>query len=156
MSEKNEALENAVTKVATAMLNTSMQNIDASTICGWANALGNAVDQFRDPTKMILPNKVELDENNLTRLNMAKARDVFKRIHEWFNSTSEKKPDVELGKDIFDLYEDIEDALAYPPRKCDIFSKAEILELLKDRSFSKEDTIEWLFSEWKGDIYGID
>ena len=42
-------------------------------------------------------------------------------------------------------------ALAAPPRNCDRLSKAEVLEMLKDRSFSKEDTIEWLYDEAKGE-----
>ena len=41
-------------------------------------------------------------------------------------------------------------ALSVPPRNCDAFSKAQILEMLEDRSFSKEDTIEWLFDEANG------
>lgn len=45
----------------------------------------------------------------------------------------------------------IESAIAKPPRNCDAFSKTKILEMLEDRSFSKEDTIEWLFAEAKGD-----
>ena len=40
-------------------------------------------------------------------------------------------------------------SLASPPRNCDVLSKAEVLEILKDRSFSKEDTIEWLYSKAK-------
>ena len=42
-------------------------------------------------------------------------------------------------------------ALSAPPRNCDAFSKDKVLEMLKDRSFSKEDTIEWLFDEAKGE-----
>lgn len=42
-------------------------------------------------------------------------------------------------------------ALVAPPRNCDTFSKYEVLEMLKDRSFSKEDTIEWLYAEAKGE-----
>ena len=42
-------------------------------------------------------------------------------------------------------------ALVAPPRNCDVLSKAEVLETLKDRSFSKEDTIEWLYAEAKGE-----
>ena len=42
-------------------------------------------------------------------------------------------------------------ALSAPPRNCDVLSKAEVLEILKDRSFSKEDTIEWLYEEAKGE-----
>lgn len=40
--------------------------------------------------------------------------------------------------------------LSAPPRNCDKFSKAEVLEMLDDCSFSKEDTIEWLYAT-KGD-----
>lgn len=42
-------------------------------------------------------------------------------------------------------------ALSATPRNCDAFSKDEVLEMLKDRSFSKEDTIEWLYEEAKGE-----
>ena len=38
-------------------------------------------------------------------------------------------------------------ALSAPPRNCDVLSKDEVLETLKDRSFSKEDTIEWLYGK---------
>lgn len=38
-------------------------------------------------------------------------------------------------------------ALSSPPRNCDVLSKDEVLETLKDRSFSKEDTIEWLYGK---------
>ena len=38
-------------------------------------------------------------------------------------------------------------AIAAPPRNCDAFSKDNVLETLKDRSFSKEDTIEWLYGK---------
>ena len=42
-------------------------------------------------------------------------------------------------------------ALSAPPRNCDAFSKDNVLEMLEDRSFSKEDTIEWLYAEANGD-----
>lgn len=42
-------------------------------------------------------------------------------------------------------------ALAEPPRNCDAFSKEEVLKELEDCSFSKEDTIEWIYSEAKGE-----
>ena len=42
-------------------------------------------------------------------------------------------------------------ALSAPQRNCDVLSKSEVLEMLKDRSFSKEDTIEWLYEEAKGE-----
>lgn len=40
-------------------------------------------------------------------------------------------------------------ALSTPSRNCDVLSKDEALEVLNDRSFSKEDTIEWLYAEAK-------
>ena len=42
-------------------------------------------------------------------------------------------------------------ALKEPTRRCDVLSKDEAFEMLKDRSFSKEDTIEWLYAEAKGE-----
>ena len=42
------------------------------------------------------------------------------------------------------------DALSAPQRNCDVLSKDEVLETLKDRSFSKEDTIEWLYGKELG------
>lgn len=54
-------------------------------------------------------------------------------------------------RDVQHAYRNIQDrvriALSVPPRNCDVFSKAEVLKVLEDRSFSKEDTIEWLFAE---------
>ena len=48
-----------------------------------------------------------------------------------------------------DLLARIRAALSAPPRNCDVLSKEEALEVLDDRSFSKEDTIEWLYAEAK-------
>ena len=42
-------------------------------------------------------------------------------------------------------------ALNVPSRNCDVLSKDEAFEMLKDRSFSKEDTVEWLYEEAKGE-----
>lgn len=44
-----------------------------------------------------------------------------------------------------EIKQTIDEVLAEPIRNCDKFSKAEVLEELKHRSFSKEDTIEWLY-----------
>lgn len=52
------------------------------------------------------------------------------------------------------LFSFVNSALSVPPRNCDAFSKEQILEMLEDRSFSKEDTIEWLFAEAKGETDG--
>ena len=54
-------------------------------------------------------------------------------------------------RDTIHAVEKARQAIAAPPRNCDAFSKDKVLEMLKDRSFSKEDTIEWLFAEAKGE-----
>lgn len=57
----------------------------------------------------------------------------------------------DVADELCDLREShVKPALSAPPRNCDILSKAEVLEMLKDSSFSKEDTIEWLYSKAKG------
>ena len=48
----------------------------------------------------------------------------------------------------------IKAALAAPPRNCDVLSKDEVLKMLEDRSFSKEDTIEWLYDKAEGENDG--
>ena len=45
-------------------------------------------------------------------------------------------------------------ALSTPPRNCDVLSKDEALKVLDDRSFSKEDTIEWLYDKAEGGTDG--
>ena len=45
-------------------------------------------------------------------------------------------------------------ALSTPPRNCDVLSKDEVLKMLEDRSFSKEDTIEWLYDKAEGENDG--
>ena len=54
---------------------------------------------------------------------------------------------------IIDVDSILKAALAEPPRNCDAFTKAEVLEMLGNCSFSKEDTIEWLYAE-KGECDG--
>ena len=70
------------------------------------------------------------------------SREIWESIDPFCNDDC-CKPKRELAK-IADA------ALAAPPRNCDVLSKTEVLEVLKDRSFSKEDTIEWLYDEAKG------
>lgn len=55
------------------------------------------------------------------------------------------------GDDAQEALNAVTTALSAHPRNCDVLSKSEVLEMLKDRSFSKEDTIEWLYSEVKGE-----
>ena len=78
--------------------------------------------------------------------NAEKMRKAFKQIHDRVNSLNE-----DCDVDPIDVRDLARAALIAPPRKCDVFSKDEVLEMLKDRSFSKEDTIEWLYDEAKGE-----
>ena len=82
--------------------------------------------------------------------NAAAMREALDKILwclEWMSDNTENKSIKEhLAKPI----ELAKSALSAPPRNCDAFSKAHVLEMLEDRSFSKEDTIEWIFSEAKG------
>lgn len=74
--------------------------------------------------------------------NAAKMREALKRVHKLLGT-------MDLRYEV--SYQIVKKALAAPPMNCDAFSKDKVLEILKDRSFSKEDTIEWLFGEAKGD-----
>ena len=68
---------------------------------------------------------------------------------------NKKAEEAARWRDVFDeLLEVVDAALSAPPRNCDAFSKEKVLEMLEDRSFSKEDTIEWLFAEAKGETDG--
>lgn len=55
------------------------------------------------------------------------------------------------SEEILELKQIAEAALSSTPRNCDVLSKDEALKVLDDRSFSKEDTIEWLYEEAKGE-----
>lgn len=74
--------------------------------------------------------------------NAAKMREALETI---------SKCDISKEEDCYTLYRECEAALAASPRNCDVFSKDEVLKVLDDRSFSKEDTIEWLYEEAKGE-----
>ena len=64
------------------------------------------------------------------------------------------KPDTSMCVRYETAYQIAKEAIAAPQRNCDAFSKAQVLEMLEDSSFSKEDTIEWLFAEAKGETDG--
>ena len=87
------------------------------------------------------------EESSVVR-NAAKMREALERIRREFILDSCLRP-VSAFHAI--AYEIAYSALTAHPRNCDVFSKDEVLEILKDRSFSKEDTIEWLYAEAKGE-----
>ena len=79
--------------------------------------------------------------------NTAAMREALESVRNWclnrlFNSSHQVTVEGLLSV--------VNAALSTQPRNCDAFSKAQVLEMLEDRSFSKEDTIEWLFAEAEG------
>ena len=79
--------------------------------------------------------------------NAARMREALKQIYDRVNSLNE-----ECAVDPVEIRDIARDALAASPRNCDVLSKDEVLKVLDDRSFSKEDTIEWLYEEAKGEV----
>ena len=78
--------------------------------------------------------------------NAEKMRKALKQILDRVNSLNE-----DCGVDPIDVRDLARAVLSATPRNCDVLSKDEALKVLKDRSFSKEDTIEWLYDEAKGE-----
>ena len=90
--------------------------------------------------------KREYEEPRVTTLLEA-AQEVVKT---WYAKIPEGSI-ARVGQSIVRLSYAIKHEKHNPVRNCDAFSKDEVLEMLKDRSFSKEDTIEWLYEEAKGE-----
>ena len=80
--------------------------------------------------------------------NAAKMREALESVRNWFiNRLFNSSYQVTIEG----LLLIVNSALNVPSRNCDVLSKDEVLKVLDDRSFSKEDTIEWLYSEAKGE-----
>ena len=127
----------------------------------------SANHQFREVAKMIPHQEVDVSKMETTTPNSEKSsavgnaaamREALEKI-----ANMGEEIDYQLGSSDETVYafrnerslahsisECARTALSAPPRNCDAFSKAQVLEMLEDRSFSKEDTIEWLFAEAKG------
>ena len=80
--------------------------------------------------------------------NAAKMREALERIRRELIYDSCRNPITEFHDIVCEVSYS---ALVAPPRNYDVLSKAEVLEMLKDSSFSKEDAIEWLYAEAKGE-----
>ena len=78
--------------------------------------------------------------------NAAAMREALNRVGNICLYVKENCAERDTARYMVEVIDNIEAALSAPPRNCDAFSKAEVLEVLEDRSFSKEDTIEWLYS----------
>lgn len=112
--------------------------------CEFADRIEAAAKHhFRGLTKMIS------DYKNILHLgNAAKMRDALERIRRELILDSCRHTITKFHDIVCEVSYS---ALVAPPRNCDVLSKEEALEVLDDRSFSKEDTIEWLYAEAKGE-----
>lgn len=79
--------------------------------------------------------------------NTAKMREALERIRKELILDSCRRPITAFHNIVCEI---TYSALKEPSRRCDVLSKDEVLKMLEDRSFSKEDTIEWLYEETKG------
>ena len=120
-----------------------MKNIEKYLNTNDALAAYNALDLKKVPFGAWLECKFE--EPRVTTLLEA-AQEVVKT---WYAKIPEGSL-ARVGQSIVRLSHAIEREMRKPVRNCDVLSKDEVLEMLEDRSFSKEDTIEWLYEEAKG------
>ena len=124
-----------------------MKNIEKYTNTNDALAAYNALDLKKVPFDVWL--ECEFEEPRVPTLIKA-AQEVVKT---WYAKIPEGSL-VRVGQSIVRLSTAIEREMRKPVRNCDVLSKDEVLEMLKDRSFSKEDTIEWLYGKAEGENDG--
>ena len=124
-----------------------MKNIEKYTNTNDALAAYNALDLKKVPFNVWL--ECEFEEPRVPTLIKA-AQEVVKT---WYAKISEGSL-ARVGQSIVRLSTAIEREMRKPVRNCDVLSKDEVLEMLKDRSFSKEDTIEWLYGKAEGENDG--
>lgn len=131
-----ETLNDIVREVAAEMLNTSMQEITAERIHGWATRLGATCQESRQVG------------------NAAKMREALIKI---LGLTDHLQRRFALRKLItevvLELEQIAENALSTPPRNCDLYSHDEALRIWSSLPESKENGCfdVWLFAEAKGD-----
>ena len=124
-----------------------MKNIEKYPNTNDALAAYNALDLKKVPFDVWLECKFE--EPRVPTLLEA-AQEVVKT---WYAKIPEGSL-ARVGQSIVRLSTAIEREMRKPVRNCDVLSKDEVLEMLKDRSFSKEDTIEWLYGKAEGENDG--
>ena len=124
-----------------------MNNIEKYPNTKDALAAYNALDLKKVPFDVWL--ECEFEEPRVPTLIKA-AQEVVKA---WYAKIPEGSLD-RVGQSIVRLSTAIEREMRKPVRNCDVLSKDEVLEMLKDRSFSKEDTIEWLYGKAEGENDG--
>ena len=118
---------------------------------------------MRDAAKCLFACEVDLkhDNRDISRMlrqsadmmdmavgNAAAMRKALESVRNWCLNRLFNSPHQVTVEGLLSV---VNAALSTQPRNCDAFSKAKVLEMLEDRSFSKEDTIEWLFDKAKGE-----
>jgi hypothetical protein len=101
---------NIVRKVAAEMMNTSMQDITAEYIHGWATRLGDAATA----------------KDSLQVGNAAKMREALREVAVLLNVC--EKTNVSMAATLATIAEVVKAALAEPPRNCDIGTAEEQAE----------------------------
>ena len=124
-----------------------MKNIEKYTNTNDALAAYNALDLKKVPFNVWL--ECEFEEPRVPTLIKA-AQEVVKT---WYAKIPEGSL-ARVGQSIVRLSYAIKHEKHNSVRNCDVLSKDEVLEMLKDRSFSKEDTIEWLYGKAEGENDG--
>lgn len=108
----------------------------------WGSKISNA---YRQEIKKL---------SNASRGNSAAMREALEKADAVFERIFSPDGFINISyaetREVTEARNEINAAISAPPRNCDAFSKAKVLEMLEDRSFSKEDTIEWLYAEAKG------
>ena len=91
--------------------------------------------QFREVTKKEQPNKIEIGENNLIRLNMAKARDALRKVISLYKSWASSG---EVANNyLMSACHVAMDALAEPPRNCDVYTETQLCEIVTKEAKSE-------------------
>ena len=127
-----EKIDEIVREVAAEMLNTSMQEITAEVINGWATRLGATCKE------------------SLQVGNAAAMREALRKCANYLDVG-----DAGLCKGECDaLREVMQEALSAPPRNCDLYTKDEVrlaYHLHGDGLMTMQAFSDWLFAEAKGE-----
>lgn len=149
-----ETINDIVRKVAAEMLNTSMQEITAERIHGWATRLGEVVVAKMETT-------TPTAKDSLAIGNAAKMREALLKIRKVMDEMSKSIFQGWIEDSLVDIMGEaqraISSALSAPPRNCDLYkSEPEAYQayLTAMKNATKKTYVyfePWLFAEAKGE-----
>lgn len=136
-----ETINDIVREVAAKMLNTSMQEITAERIHGWATRLGEVVVAKMETT-------TPTAKDSLAIGNAAKMREALRKCANYLDVGDAGLSTGEVRA----MYEVMQEALSAPARNCDKFTTfADALEAWRELDPREAGVFdEWLFAEAKG------